>query len=86
MFSNALLDLQTDDRSNCNFNHESYEIEESVFNCVDSLCEGDLFLLESTVMSTGETPPVVSEEELNRHFFLLSKKQREVLILYILRQ
>ena len=78
MFSNALLDLQTDDRSNCNFNHESYEIEESVFNCVDSLCEGDLFLSESIVMSTGETPAVVSDEELNEHICLGSTKQREV--------
>ena len=78
MFSNALLDLQTDDRSNCNFNHESYEIEESVFNCVDSLCEGDLFLSESIVMSTGETPPVVSGEELNELICLVSTKQREV--------
>ena len=78
MFSNALLDLQTDDRSNCNFNHESYEIEESVFNCVDSLCEGDLFLSESIVMSTGETSAVVSDEELNEHICLVSTKQREV--------
>ena len=78
MFSNVLLDLQTDDRSNCNFNHGNYEIEESFCNCVDSLCEGDLFLSESIVVSTGETPPVVSDEELNEHICLVSKKQREV--------
>ena len=31
------------------------------------LCEGDPSLLENTVISTGEMPPVVSDEELNEH-------------------
>ena len=45
---------------------------------MDSLCEGDPSLSENTVMSKGEMPPVVSDEELNEHISLLNKKQREV--------
>ena len=39
------------------------------------LCEGDPSL---SVMSTGEMPPVVSDEELNERICLLNKKQKEV--------
>ena len=72
--NNALLNLQTDVRSNCDFN----KIEQNVLNCVNSLCEGDPPISENTVMSTGEMPAVVSDEELNEHICLLNKKKREV--------
>ena len=76
--NNALLNLQTDVRSNCDFNYGNDEIEQNVLNCVNSLCEGDPPISENTVMSTGEMPAVVSDEELNEHICLLNKKKREV--------
>ena len=79
LVNNALLNLQTDVKSNCNFNHRNDGIEQNVLNCVNSLCEGEPPLSESTVMSTGEMTLVVSDEELNEHTRLLNKKHREVL-------
>ena len=74
MVNNALLNLQTGVRSNCEFNHGNDEIKQNVLNCVDSLCEGDPSLSENTMMSTGEMLPVVSDEELNEHICLLNKR------------
>ena len=74
LVNNALLNLQTDVRSNCNFNHRNDEIEQNVLNWVNSLCEGEPPLSESTVMSTGEMTLVVSDEELNEDTRLLNKK------------
>ena len=74
LVNNALLNLQADVTSNCDFNHGNDKIEQNVLNCVDSLCEGDPSLSENLVMSTGEMPPVVSDEELNEDICLLNKK------------
>ena len=76
--NNALLNLQTDVKCNCNFNHRNDEIEQNILNCVDSLCEDEPSLSENIVMNTGEMPLVVSDEEFNEHIRLLNKKQREV--------
>ena len=66
MINNAFLNLQTDVRSNYDFNHGNDEIDQNVLNCLDSLSEGDHSLSGNSVKSTGEMPPVVShEEELN---------------------
>ena len=78
LVNDALLNLQRDVRSNCDFNHGNDEIEQNILNCVDSLCEGHPSLSENTVISKGEMSPVVSDEELNEHISLLNKKQREV--------
>ena len=64
MVNNALLNLQTGVRSNCDFNHGNDEIKQNVFPS----------LSENTMMSTGEMLPVVSDEELNEHICLLNKK------------
>ena len=64
MVNNALLNLQTGVRSNCDFNHGNGEIKQNVFPS----------LSENTMMSTGEMLPVVSDEELNEHICLLNKK------------
>ena len=77
LVNNALLNLQTDVRSTRDFNHENYEIEQNVLNCVDSLCEDEYPLSENTVMNTSEIPLVVLDEEFNEHIRFLNKKQRE---------
>ena len=77
LVNNALLNLQTDVRSTRGFNHENYEIEQNVLNCMDSLCEDEYPLSENTVMNTSEIPLVVLDEEFNEHIRFLNKKQRE---------
>ena len=61
MVNNALLSLQTDVRSNCDFNHQTDEIKQNVLNCVNSLGENEPSLSEDTLMSAGEKPLVVSD-------------------------
>ena len=61
MVNNALLNLQTDFRSNCDFNHQTDEIKQNVLNCLNSLCKGEPSLSEDTLMSAGEKPLVVSD-------------------------
>ena len=41
---------------------------------MEYLRKGDPSLLENTVMSAGEMPSVVSDEELNEQICLLNKK------------
>ena len=68
LVNNVLLNLQTEVKSNCDFNNRNDEIEQNVLNCVNSLREGDPSLSKNIVMSTGEMPPIVLEEELNEQF------------------
>ena len=78
MLINAVLNLQTVVRSNCDFNCEDDKIGQNFFNCGNSLCAGEPSLSENTVMSRGDMPLLVSGEELNEHIRLLNKKEREV--------
>ena len=76
--NNALLNSQINVRSTYDFNHENEEIEQTFLNGMDSLCESEPSLSKNTVMSTGEMPLVVTDEELHEHIHLLSKKQQKV--------
>ena len=76
--NNALLNSQINVRSTYDFNHENEEIEQTFLNGMDSLCESEPSLSKKTVMSTGEMPLVVTDEELHEHIHLLSKKQQKV--------